>query len=135
MANPSIPVQNQPIGGILILENTPALSFTIPTDADNDKLVFQIELDTANPVNPASEDYKKFESRKLQGSWVYWNGSSFVTVPTVGVDSTAYNNECIFTVPTALRNGTWYWQVSASDNVKCVKFNQGYFEQKRFCGA
>ena len=133
MTSPANPILNQPIGGIIVLENTPSLSFTIPTDINNDKLVFEVELDTQNPINPASSDYKKYESRKQQGSWIYWNGTSFLQVPSTGVDSTAYNNECIFTVPATLKNGIWFWKVSVSDNVKCTKFNQGYFEQKRFC--
>jgi hypothetical protein len=135
MSAPSSPVLNQPINEILIVDNTPVLSFTIPTDSDSDNLVFQIELDTQNPVIPSSLDYRKFESRNLEGVWQYWSGSNFVDMPRVGVSSAFYNNECLFTVPIALRNAIWYWKVSASDNLVCSKFNQGYFNQKRFCSS
>jgi len=135
MSNPSNPIANQPIGGITITDNTPTLSFTIPTDADNDKLVFEIELDTQNPINVASTDYRIYESRKQEGIWRYWNGSNFENLPAIGIGSTAYNQECLFTVPTGLRNAIWYWKVSVSDKLSCCKFAGGYFMQKKFCSG
>jgi hypothetical protein len=132
MANPSNPILNQPINAILIADNTPTLSFTIPSDADNNNLVFMIELDTQNPINPLSTDYKKFESRLDNDSWQYWNGNNFATIPTGGINSSAYNQEGLFTVPASLRNAVWYWKISTSDKAGPAYFDQPYFEQAIF---
>ena len=137
MANPTSPTLISPIGGVRITDNTPTLAFTIPTDADNDCLCFQVELDTAHPINPSSTDYKKYESRLSQAAWQYWDGAQYRDMPSAGVPSTYYGAEALVTVPNTsrLRNGMWYWQVSASDEMACVKFNQGIFGEKKFCAG
>jgi hypothetical protein len=135
MANPNEPILNQPINDITIVDNTPTLSFTIPSDADNNTLVFRAELDTQNPINPLSSDYRAYESRNQQGLWQYWNGSAFVEIPPVGIGSAAYNAEGHFTVPNSLRNAHWYWQISASDQLNCTLYNEGTYNQKRYCNG
>jgi hypothetical protein len=133
MSAPSTPLLNQPIGGIKIVDNTPILSFTM-ADANASTIVFEIELDTHNPIIPSSSDYHKFESRNVQGVWQYFNGTDYIDLPPVGIAPSA-NQDYLFTVPIALRNAIWYWKVSASDNVSCCKFNEGYFNQKKFCAG
>jgi len=138
MANPTVPVLNSPIAGVKIADNTPALNFTIPSDTDNNNLVFQIELDTNNPISQVSSDYKKFESRLQQGVWQYWNGSSYVDIPSGGIRSIDYGKDAVFTVPNInrLRNSIWYWKVSASDQMGHVLFGTtATFAQAIFGGS
>jgi hypothetical protein len=132
---PDVPILNSPIGGVRITDNTPSLSFVIPSDGDNDNLVFQIEFDTNNVIDVNSSDYKIFESRLSQGDWKYWNGSSFVDMSSAGVSFEFYGNDVIFTIPNInrLRNAIWYWRVSVSDNLTCCVFNNGVFSQNKFC--
>ena len=135
MANPTNPSLNSPINGVLINDNTPSLSFLIPQDSDSNNLVFQIELDTNNPINPSSPDYRKYESRLGQGSWSYWNNSAMIELPTAGVYSEDYGKQAYFTVPSteSLKNGIWYWKVSCSDQLTCCYFDQGTFAENKFC--
>jgi len=134
MANPSQPVLNSPVSGVQVNDNTPSLSFTIPSDVDGDSLVFQIELDTNNPINPLSSDYKKFESRLGEGEWQYWNGSSYTEIPSAGISASVYGSNALFTVPNAsrLRNAIWYWKVSVSDQLTGATFNNAIFGQNKF---
>ena len=124
MADPGTPTLINPISGIQIEDNTPTLSFVIPSDADNDQLVFMAELDTTNPIDTGSDDYLKMESRLEQGIWQYDNGSSFVDMPTAGVGSTYYGNTATVTVEAAdrLANDIWYWRISVSDQLTTVKY-------------
>lgn len=119
MANPGTPTLISPISGVQITDSTPTLSFTIPSDSDNDDLIFQVELDTHNPLQTASSDYLKLESRFGVGSWQYDTGSGFNDVPTGGIGTTAYNKTGTVTVPVAeaLRNDIWYWKISVSDQL------------------
>ena len=124
MADPTAPTLINPIGGEQISDSSPTMSFTIPTDSDNDNLVFQAEVDTNNPVQPASPNYLKYESRFLEGAWRYDNGSGFVDIPAAGVGSAAYGNTATITIPQSdrLNDGTWYWKISVSDQMGTVKF-------------
>jgi len=135
MANPSVPVLNSPIHAVRIADNTPSLSFVVPIDPDNNNLCFQIELDTNNPINLSSSDYKKFESRLQQGVWQYWNGHEFADVPTAGITSYFYGTDALFTIPNIhrLRNAMWYWRISVSDSMTCCTFQNGIFSEKKFC--
>ena len=137
MANPNAPVLNSPINLVRIADNTPSLSFVIPSDPDNDSLVFQVELDTNNPIYPSSTDYKKFESRLNEGVWQYWNGNSYSDMPSAGVGASSYGSDALFTVPNVnrLRNAIWYWKVSVSDQLSCCTFNNGIFGEKKFCAG
>jgi len=138
MATPSAPVLVRPTSGVKINDNTPTLVFNVPTDADNDNLVFEVEMDTATPINPSSTDYRKFESRSGEGVWQYWNGSTYVEMPSAGMPSSFYGSEAIFTVSNVsrLRNAFWYWQVRVSDQLDCGKFGTAStFAQKKFCAG
>jgi hypothetical protein len=124
MADPGIPILINPINGEQIADNSPTLSFIIPTDADNNNLVFKVELDTNNPIQPASGNYLKYESRLQEGAWRYDNGSGFVEMPAAGVGSAFYGNTAMITIPVSdkLSNNTWYWKISVSDQLGTVKF-------------
>lgn len=126
-----------PISGVRVADNTPTLTFIVPSDPNNKSIVFRVELDTVNPVNPSSSDYKKFESRLSQGTWQYWNGGLIQDIPTGGLGPTFYGTDATFTVPNVsrLRNAIWYWKVCVSNELDCCTFNNGIFGQKKFCNA
>lgn len=137
MANPSKPILTQYVGGVLVEDKTPQLKFVIPTDLDADMLVFRIELDKNSTINSSSSYYRKFESRLSQGTWTYWNGTSYVELPEAGVKQEHYGNEAIFEVPEEykLDGGFWYWRVSCSDKISCSSFGNGIFGQKKLCAG
>lgn len=124
MADPGIPTLINPTGGEQIADSSPTMSFIIPSDADNDKLVFKAELDSNNPIQTASPNYSKYESRLDEGIWKYESGSEMVDMPSGGVGSSAYNETGTITIPFSdrLDDGTWYWKISVSDQVASVKF-------------
>lgn len=62
MANPTSPILQTPSDNLEIIGNVLVFTFTASSDADNNLIVFRIELDTTNPINPLSDDYIKFES-------------------------------------------------------------------------
>lgn len=139
MAVPGTPTLSSPIGGIMITDNTPTLNFVIPSDTDNDKLVFMIEVDTHNPIDPLSSDYLQMESRKGVGNWQYDSGSGYVDIPASGVGPVAYEKSATVTIPNIekLRNAIWYWKISVSDQLKCGVYNgaNSIFGQVRFCSG
>jgi hypothetical protein len=139
MANPGNPTLSSPIGGILITDNTPTLNFTIPSDTDNDKLVFMVEVDTHDPIDTMSSDYLQMESRKGVGSWQYDPGTGYVDIPPSGVGPTAYNKSATVTIPglDRLRNAIWYWKISVSDQLKCGVYNgsNSIFGQVLYCSG
>ena len=143
MANPNPPVLLTPANSSKVIGNVLIFTFTIPTDSDNDKLVFRVEMDTNNPIDSGSLDYKKYESRLIanenQGRWEIKDGSNYIPMPSGGVSSTYYGNEAkvyirqqeVYSYPSL--NGTWYWRVSASDNIGLHPlFNQAIFAQVIF---
>lgn len=134
---PDQPVLISPIAGVRTADNTPTLTFVVPTDPSNNNLVFSVELDTVNPINPSSSDYKKYESRLKQGTWLYWNAGANIDMPTAGLGPTFYGTDASVTIPNVnrLRNAVWYWKICVSNELGCCEFNQGILGQKKFCAG
>jgi len=145
MASPSAPTLLTPTNSAKVIGNILIFTFTVPTDTDNDKLVFKVEFDTNSVINPLSPNYKYNESRlsadqKVHGKWEAKNDSNvWVTLPTGGIDSTFYGNDARLTLRKQDCNGypnsseVWYWQMLCSDNMgQNPVFNQCIFAQVRF---
>lgn len=86
---------------------TPVLTFLIPQGVG--PVVFELELDTVNTFDGV--DYRRYRSHIDATGWEYWNGTSWVAVPTSGVAASFAGNEARFTVPTDLAAGTWYRRI------------------------
>jgi len=74
MAAPTSPVLVTPDDKASVVGNVIQFLFTVPSDTDNDLLVFRIELDTLNSFSPSNPNYKVSESRfaedkKTNGHW------------------------------------------------------------------
>jgi hypothetical protein len=67
---------------------------------------FQLEIDSVNTFDDDPQIYRSWES---QTNWEYYNGSSWVSVPSGGVQTTYSGNEARF-VP-ALTTGTYYRRI------------------------
>jgi hypothetical protein len=147
MANPSSPSLLTPSNESLVYGNVLVFVFVVPTDTDNQSLVFRVELDTVNPPSSSNPNYKVNESRlalnkKTNGHWQVKNGvGTFIDMPTAGVDSSFYGRDARVTIrkqdtsnyPNSLNN--WFWRISASDNVSCSLFNRAVFGQNMFCSG
>ena len=145
MANPTNPILLTPADESTIYGNVLVFTFTTPSDSDNEKLVFRVELDTNNPINSGSPNYKVYESRlsqdaKIHGTWEVDNGiGTFIAIPTGGMPSTYYGNTArvkirkqnVVSYPNL--NSIWYWRIGASDAmIHPPVFNQVIFAQCRF---
>jgi len=145
MANPTNPSLLTPVDTAIVVGNVLVFTFTAPSDTDNQKLVFRLELDTNNPIDSEGVNYKAFESRlssnaKIHGTWEVDNGSgTFIAIPTGGMASTYYGN----TARVKIRKQdvssypdiktVWYWRIGASDAmIHPPVFNQVIFAQCRF---
>ena len=141
MATPTSPVLLTPSNNATVHGNVLIFTFTVPTDTDNDGLVFRIELDTNSPINPLSSHYKVNESRfamdlKTHGKWEVNNSSVWEIIPTGGLSSDYYGKEAKITIRKQDTvnypdiSGYWYWQISASDNMITEPiYNQVIFGQ------
>jgi hypothetical protein len=140
--NPSLisPSNLTPVFGNIIV-----FSFTVPTDADNDKLVFRLEIDTNSPIDINSARYKFYESRfaldkRTYGKWqVKDSGGNWIDLPIGGVDSSFYGRDARIiirkqeaeTFPDV--EGNWYWRISASDGMlRNPVYNRVVFGQAIF---
>ena len=96
MANPTTPTLLTPSDESTVIGNVLVFTFTAPSDTDNDKLVFRVELDTVDPISSSNPNYKVYESRlsedaKEHGTWEVDNGSgTYIAIPTGGMASTYY---------------------------------------------
>jgi hypothetical protein len=147
MANPGIPILLDPLNESVVVGNVIVFTFSVPSDLDNQQLVFRIELDTVNPPSVLSSNYKVNESRyaedkKSNGRWEVKNSSGvYIELPTGGVDSSFYGRDArvflrkqdTLNFPDSLSD--WYWKISASDNLTCAIFNIAVFGQKVFCNG
>lgn len=126
MADPTSPTLISPLNEAKVIGNVLEFHFNVPTDTDNDKLVFMVEMDTNSVINTESANYKKWESRlstdnKVQGTWTVKNGSTWETLPTGGVGSAYYSFEAktiivkqqVSSYPNT--NTIWYFRVKCSD--------------------
>jgi len=137
----------KPINHNSVTGNVLIFTWTVPTDTENKKLVFKVELDTVSPISSSNTNYKKYESRLVdnanQGMWQVKNGSgTYITLPSGGIDSTYYGRDarCIlrkqndYVYPDL--NTTWYWQISASNGISQLSvFNVAIFAQNSFDAA
>ena len=129
MADPNAPTLSTPIDGAGIEGNVLVFVFVVPTDSDNDKLVFHLEMDTNNPINTGSANYVSHESRlaadlQTNGKWEVKNaGGTYIALPTGGVDSTFYGRDAKVTIryqdttDYPWTDTTWYWRMSAGDGI------------------
>lgn len=147
MADPTSPSLLTPADEASVIGNVLVFTFTAPSDTDNDKLVYRVEMDTNDPINSGSGNYKLYESRltvdqSSHGKWEVDNGTgTYIEIPTGGMASTYYGN----TVRVTIRKQEvssypdiktiWYWRIGASDAiVHPPVFNQVIFGQCRFGG-
>ena len=145
MAYPNPPILVSPPNESIVIGNVIVFVFTVPSDADNNTLVFRVELDITNPPNAAHTHYKVNESRfandlKTNGNWqVQDSGSNFIHMPTGGIGSEYYGRDArVFirkqdTVNYPDIDGAWYWRISAGDGMgHPVLFNRAIFAQAVF---
>jgi len=96
-----------PASGAQISPST-ALSFYAPIRLVG-PIKFQIQLDTVNTFNTAN-----LVTYGLgDGTWEYYNGSTWVAMPSTGLPQIHVGTKCRFTPP-SLANGTWYRRVRYS---------------------
>jgi hypothetical protein len=142
---PNSPVLLTPIDQAVIGGTTLVFVFTVPSDIDNDSLIFRLELDTNNPINYLGPNYKSVESRlnydqKANGKWEVQNGvGTYVNLPQAGVNSTYYGRTAKVTIrrqdTTQFPNldAVWYWRIGASDELGGLAiFDQTVFMQGVF---
>lgn len=137
MADPNPPVLLTPHLKPGVVGNVLIFTFTVPSDPDNNKLIFRIEFDTESTIDPLHTNYKKNESRfpTDNGTWEVKNAlGTFIAMPTAGVGSTYYGNEARITLNKSYTinypniKTTWYWRISASDKMgPHAIFNQTIF--------
>ena len=139
MADPNPPIPLTPRNNKPIIGNVIVFTFEVPSDTDNDKLVFKLQIDTVNTFD--SGNLKENESRfstdqKTNGKWEVHNGSNFIIMPTGGVGSTYYGNDARVTIREQdttnypWTNTTWYWRILAADNLNApALYNQVIFGQ------
>lgn len=142
MADPTPPVLLTPYNRSHIVGNVLIFTFTVPTDADNSKLIFRIEFDTNSTINSSNPNYKVNESRfpNNNGNWQVKNASNiFIQMPTAGVGSVYYGKEAKIILNQKYTNNypnidtKWYWRVSASDKMgPHAIFNQTIFATAGF---
>lgn len=145
MADPGTPTLISPSSGATVVGNVIVFEFTVPSDTDNNNLIFQIELDTNSTISTSSGDYKKAESRfaydtKAYGKWEVKNaGGTYIAIPTGGVTSTYYGNDARVSLrsqDTSIfpdSETTWYWRIGVSDDMGLNPvYNQVIFGQAIF---
>jgi hypothetical protein len=145
MANPSTPILIAPPNDSTVVGNVIVFSFTVPSDGDNDLLVFRVELDIINPPSAANPHYKVNESRfagdlKTNGNWqVKDSGGNYIQIPTAGIGSSFYGRDARVsirkqdTVNYPDIDSVWYWRISAGDGMSHpVVFNRAIFAQAVF---
>jgi len=145
MADPGSPSLVSPSDGSRVVGNVIVFTFEVPTDSDNDILVFRIELDTNSSIDTESSDYMTAESRhaedqKTYGHWEVKDGSgNWIDMPTGGVGSTYYGRQARVILrsqdtnvfPT--RETSWYWRIGVGDGMSSAPvFNQVIFGQAIF---
>ena len=91
------------------MSTTPDLKFTSPTSAV--KQHFYMQLDTVNTFN--SGNLRTYDSSTSQTNWTYYNGASWVAIPSDGLPIAYSGNEVDYTVTSALSGATWYRRVRA----------------------
>ncbi len=96
---PSAPTPSSPAANAFT-NNTPALTFNVPSDADNDPLHFKVEIDDDGSFGAGT---LPFESKT--------STIGFSPTPPVAQGS----GQVTYTVQSALPDGDYWWRVSAWD--------------------
>ncbi len=97
---PSAPTLLAPSANAFITDNTPDLTFAIPSDANGDSLHFKVEIDDDGNFGAGTDTS---ESR--------YSTIGFSPTPPV----TQGSGQGTYTIQTALADGDWWWRVSAWD--------------------
>lgn len=105
---PTAPIWTTPADTVS-MSITPDLKFTSPASAV--KQHFQLQLDTANTFDTGN--LRTHDSSTSQTNWTYWNGSTWVAIPSDGLPIAYAGNEVDYTVTSALSGATWYRRVRA----------------------
>lgn len=106
-----------PINPSEVFVPTASLSFTIPTDPDNDRLHMKLELDTKETFD--TPDFFIAESRFSLVGWEYYDGTNWKAYPTDGVPQGLAGGIIRYTTTQPLLDGkTYYCRVSAWDGVE-----------------
>jgi len=137
MAQPGQPTLIEPQDAVSIYDSQPTLTFTIPSDADNDNLYFKVETDTVNTFDsPNLRSYETLNQVTDNSIWEYFDGSNWQEMTVNGVPSSAYGNSARVTLPFPARlfAGQWYWRVSVADAIASQSgtYNQFIWNQSYF---
>jgi len=97
-------------GNGVSIGSTDPLRFYMPTICPS-PMHFNMQLDTSSSFN--SGNLRDLNSYVDQAGWEYWNGGSWVAVPSTGVPVTYLGNEARYTPQTELTSATWYRRVRA----------------------
>jgi len=126
MADPTKPILLDPTGGQKVYGNVIVMTFTVPTDADNDPLAFKLEMDVWDPPLASSPEYRSYESRFAysrddgHGTWqVQTIDGCWIDFNTLYVVNDIELNEQVQTL-----NGAYYrfWMESLAeyDNARII---------------
>jgi hypothetical protein len=99
-SSPTAPTLASPSANAFTNDNTPALVFNVPQDANGDQLHFKIEIDDDGNFGAGTQT---FESKS--------SATGFSPTPPV----TQGTGQITYTVQSALADGDWWWRVSAWD--------------------
>ncbi len=99
-ATPSAPGLSLPAANALTNDNTPALTFNVPSDPNGDLLHFKVEIDDDGNFGVGTQT---LESRN--------SAIGFNPTPPVSQGS----GQVTYTVQSGLVEGDWWWRVSAWD--------------------
>lgn len=83
------------------------LVFIIPATSSN--IHFEIQIDTANTFDTVN--LTTYKSWLDQTGWEYYNGSSWVAIPSTGVPTAYIGNQARYTVTPNLSTGLWYRRI------------------------
>lgn len=97
---PSAPGLSPPAISALTNDNTPALTFNVPSDPNGDALHFKVEIDDDGNFGAGTQT---LESRN--------STAGFSPMPPVAQGS----GQVTYTVQSTLAEGDWWWRVSAWD--------------------
>ena len=97
---PSSPTLVSPASNAFTTDNTPALNFNVPADANGDTLHFRVEIDDDGNFGTGTQTLESKNS-----------AAGFSPTPPVAQGT----GRVTYTLQTALLDGDWWWRVSAWD--------------------
>ena len=123
---PASPTQVTPADYISVIDSTPRFEFNCPTDPDNSRVTFAIEVDTVNTFD--SGNLMTIESRfshtdeDNHGYWDYDSdgAGNFAILDSAGILTATYSGRKIrasFPTTKALKAANYYWRILVSDNL------------------